>query len=51
MTEFGIPKDDARWLELVQQLLLAKEKIPWTLLGRRFPVGKLSAFYGTEERS
>jgi endoglucanase len=32
ITEFGVPNDDARWLELVRQLLayLAKEKIPWT---------------------
>jgi endoglucanase len=32
LTEFGVPNDAARWLELVQELLtyLAKEKIPWT---------------------
>jgi endoglucanase len=32
ITEFGVPNTDARWLELVQQVLafLAKEKIPWT---------------------
>jgi endoglucanase len=32
LTEFGVPNDDARWLELLQDLLayLAKEKIPWT---------------------
>ena len=32
ITEFGVPNDDARWLELVQELLahLANEKIPWT---------------------
>jgi hypothetical protein len=31
-TEFGVPNDDARWLQLVQELLvyLANEKIPWT---------------------
>lgn len=32
ITEFGVPNNDARWVELVQELLayLAKEKIPWT---------------------
>lgn len=32
ITEFGVPNDDARWLELLQSLLsyLAQEKIPWT---------------------
>jgi endoglucanase len=32
ITEFGVPNNDARWLELVQELLayLAKAKIPWT---------------------
>lgn len=32
ITEFGVPNNDARWLELAQELLayLAKEKIPWT---------------------
>jgi endoglucanase len=32
ITEFGVPNNDARWLELVQELLayLAKERIPWT---------------------
>jgi endoglucanase len=31
ITEFGVPNNDARWLELVQQMLayLATEKIPW----------------------
>jgi aryl-phospho-beta-D-glucosidase BglC (GH1 family) len=32
ITEFGVPGDDPRWLELTQRLLayLAVEKIPWT---------------------
>jgi endoglucanase len=32
ITEFGVPNNDARWLELVQKLLayLAEERIPWT---------------------
>ena len=32
ITEFGVPNDDARWLELTQRLLayLARENIPWT---------------------
>lgn len=32
ITEFGVPGDDPRWLELTEQLLayLAREKIPWT---------------------
>jgi endoglucanase len=32
LTEFGVPNDDARWFEMLQELLvyLAKEKIPWT---------------------
>ena len=32
ITEFGVPNNDARWLDLVQDLLeyLAKERIPWT---------------------
>ena len=31
ITEFGVPNDDARWLEMTQRLLiyLAQEKIPW----------------------
>lgn len=31
ITEFGVPNDDPRWLELVQRLLvyLAQENIPW----------------------
>jgi endoglucanase len=32
ITEFGVPNDDPRWLELTQRLLayLAQESIPWT---------------------
>ena len=32
ITEFGVPNDDPRWLELTQRLLvyLAQENIPWT---------------------
>ncbi len=32
ITEFGVPNDDPRWLDLTQRLLayLAREKIPWT---------------------
>jgi endoglucanase len=32
ITEFGVPGDDPRWLELTQRLLtyLARENIPWT---------------------
>lgn len=32
ITEFGVPNNDARWLELVQRFLsyLAREQIPWT---------------------
>ena len=32
ITEFGVPNDDARWLELTRRLLayLARENIPWT---------------------
>jgi endoglucanase len=32
ITEFGVPNDDPRWLELTQRLLayLAREDIPWT---------------------
>ncbi len=32
ITEFGVPNNDPRWLELTQRLLayLAQEKIPWT---------------------
>lgn len=32
ITEFGVPNDDARWLELTRRLLayLAREGIPWT---------------------
>jgi endoglucanase len=32
ITEFGVPGDDPRWLELTQRLLayLAQENIPWT---------------------
>lgn len=32
ITEFGVPNEDARWLELVQRLLayLGRERIPWT---------------------
>ncbi len=32
ITEFGVPNNDARWLELAERLLvyLAREKIPWT---------------------
>jgi hypothetical protein len=32
LTEFGVPNNDPRWLELTQRLLLylAQEKIPWT---------------------
>jgi endoglucanase len=32
LTEFGVPNDDPRWLELTQRLLayLAQENIPWT---------------------
>jgi endoglucanase len=32
ITEFGVPNNDARWLELAQELLayLGKERIPWT---------------------
>ena len=32
ITEFGVPNDDPRWLDLMQRLLayLAREKIPWT---------------------
>lgn len=32
ITEFGVPNDDPRWLELAQRLLvyLARENIPWT---------------------
>jgi aryl-phospho-beta-D-glucosidase BglC (GH1 family) len=32
LTEFGVPNDDPRWLELLRPLLvyLAREKIPWT---------------------
>jgi endoglucanase len=32
ITEFGIPNNDTRWLELVQRLLiyLARERVPWT---------------------
>jgi endoglucanase len=32
ITEFGVPNNDARWLELAQELLafLAQERIPWT---------------------
>jgi endoglucanase len=32
ITEFGVPNDDARWLELTRRLLayLAEEDIPWT---------------------
>jgi endoglucanase len=32
ITEFGVPNDDARWLELTRRLLsyLAQENIPWT---------------------
>ena len=31
LTEFGVPNDDPRWLELTQRLLvyLAHEEIPW----------------------
>jgi endoglucanase len=31
ITEFGVPRDDPRWLELTQRLLgyLARENIPW----------------------
>jgi endoglucanase len=31
LTEFGVPNDDPRWLELTQRLLvyLAREEIPW----------------------
>jgi endoglucanase len=32
LTEFGVPNDDPRWLELTRRLLayLASERIPWT---------------------
>jgi endoglucanase len=32
ITEFGVPNDDARWLEVTQRLLayLARENVPWT---------------------
>jgi endoglucanase len=32
ITEFGVPNDDARWLELTRRLLayLSQENIPWT---------------------
>ena len=51
LTEFGVPNNDPRWLELTRGLLvyLAQEKIPWTYCARALVAG-LPFLSGAEER-